>query len=101
MTRGCAWPRISGPHAMQKSSRRLPSSSMTCAPDALLKNTGVPPTLRNARTGLDTPAGMSASAREKSAADRAWGKAFGVDGSAAGDGPADEFVTLFVLCEFG
>ena len=36
----------------------------TCAPEALLKNTGVPPTFRKARTGLDTPAGISASARE-------------------------------------
>ena len=30
----------------------------------LRKNTGVPPTLRKARTGLETPAGISASARE-------------------------------------
>jgi hypothetical protein len=31
---------------------------------ACLKKIGVPPTLRNARTGLETPAGISFSARE-------------------------------------
>jgi hypothetical protein len=37
---------------------RLPSCAVTQAPAALAKNTGSPPTPRNARTGEFTPPGM-------------------------------------------
>jgi len=56
-TSGWAWPRISGPQLMQRSTKVRPSSSSNRAPQARLKNLGVPPTERNARTGLDTPPG--------------------------------------------
>jgi len=75
----------------------LPSSSTAYAPCASLKNTGVPPTLRKARTGLETPAGISASAREKSSAERASGFWVELDGFAAGDGCTDEGVTFAFL----
>ncbi len=54
---GWAWPRISGPQDMQRSRKRWPSSSSNQAPLAFLKNLGVPPTARKARTGLETPPG--------------------------------------------
>jgi hypothetical protein len=70
---------------------------MTCAPWASLKNTGVPPTFRKARTGLDTPAGIKASARAYSSAERANDN---LDGFDAGNGGTDEFVTGFSFGEF-
>ena len=59
---GWAWPRISGPQDMQRSRKRCPSSSSNQAPLAFLKNLGVPPTARKARTGLETPPGKCVSA---------------------------------------
>src|SRR6266852_3740898 len=44
-----------------------PSSSIKRAPRPSRKNTGVPPTARNARTGEFTPPGMSLCERSKSA----------------------------------
>src|SRR5258706_12314124 len=44
-----------------------PSSSVRRAPRPSRKNTGVPPTARNARTGEFTPPGMSLCERSKSA----------------------------------
>ena len=46
-----------------------PSSSSKRAPAARATNRGDPPTALNARTGLDTPPGMTAFARSNSSSD--------------------------------
>ena len=50
-------------------------------PEAMKR--GRPPTARKARTGLDTPPGMMASARRKASADRGVWSFFGSVGTAA------------------
>ena len=47
----------------------LPSTSKRCEPSPRAMNSGLPPTLRNARTGEFTPPGIISWARRKSASD--------------------------------
>ena len=64
-SRGCAWPRISGPQLPIRSMYVLPSASVIVAPSPCATNTRVPPTERHARTGELTPPGMTPRARSK------------------------------------
>ena len=54
---------MSGPKLPQKSMYSRPSTSISRAPVPFAKNTGVPPTLLKARTGLWTPPGVTRRAR--------------------------------------
>src|SRR5688572_31412668 len=47
----------------------LPSESKMCEPSPRAMNSGLPPTLRNARTGELTPPGISSCARRKRSSD--------------------------------
>src|SRR6185436_20546873 len=61
---------MSGPHEPRKSMYERPSTSSMRAPTALATKNGVPPTPRNARTGLFTPPGISRWAEWKSDSER-------------------------------
>ena len=65
-TAGWAWPRIIGPQEQTRSTYSRPSASVRYGPRPLTMKRGVPPTARNARTGLFTPPGMTAPARSNS-----------------------------------
>ena len=65
---GWAWPKISGPQEPTKSKYSRPSMSTIVAALAERITSGVPPTLRNARTGELTPPGMTFFARSNQAA---------------------------------
>jgi hypothetical protein len=60
-TSGCAWPRMSAPRAHYRRIRAVLVDEARTA--ASRKNTGVPPTARNARTGEFTPPGWLESAQ--------------------------------------
>ena len=75
------WPRApsdvrdresSGPTRRRSRCSCVPSTSIELGARADLKNSGVPPTPRNARTGELTPPGMLASARRISSSDLAY-----------------------------
>jgi hypothetical protein len=68
-TAGCAWPRIIGPQELTRSTYRRPSASVIQGPEPSAMKRGVPPTARNARTGLFTPPGVTSCARAKRSAD--------------------------------
>src|SRR5262245_15707570 len=63
--RGSPCPTICAPHAHTKSTYSRPSASLTRAPLPLRIVSGVPPTDLNARTGEDTPPGMTFFAASK------------------------------------
>src|SRR5262245_242207 len=95
-------PTICAPHAQTKSTYSRPSASLTRAPLPLRIVSGVPPTDLNARTGDETPPGMTLFAASKRRALRftgptisvgadprvrpSWNSEAGVDPSAAGGG---------------
>src|ERR1017187_3391733 len=70
-----------------------PSTSMRREPFAWSTTRGVPPTARNARTGLSTPPTRIFCARSKSSAER--GRAFcSMAGSSAGLEPASDVLSV-------
>ncbi len=62
-TSGSAWPRISGPPRADVVEVLAAVGVGDPAPEADAMNSGSPPTLRKARTGELTPAGISRQAR--------------------------------------